>query len=242
MKIKTNKFIVTILILSFMLVGVSSARAEENKKPPIAEKIKVNMENRLEKNREIRNVDMARKNSSSSPMFRDEKVKNFKAASTTDRIIFKREQENRENRENRENKEKLAKTMQTKVFETRKKALTRELSGAIKNLDNIAIRIQSRITKAETSGRDMTQAKTLFVDAQNLLAKAKIEVAAFEALNITSSTNTTASTTAEVDLNRPRALGDAAIKSVKAARDAMQKVVVAIAHGMGLRNATTTNN
>lgn len=236
MKIKTNKFIVTILILSFMLVGVSSARAEENKKPPIAEKIKVNMENRLEKNREIRNVDMARKNSSSSPMFRDEKVKNFKAASTTDRIIFKREQENRENRE------KLAKTMQTKVFETRKKALTRELSGAIKNLDNIAIRIQSRITKAETSGRDMTQAKTLFVDAQNLLAKAKIEVAAFEALNITSSTNTTASTTAEVDLNRPRALGDAAIKSVKAARDAMQKVVVAIAHGMGLRNATTTNN
>ncbi|MEK9200794.1 MAG: hypothetical protein AAB909_02335 [Patescibacteria group bacterium] len=239
MKIKTNKFIVTILILSFMLVSTSSARAEENKKPPIAEKIKVNMENRLEKNREIRNVDIARKNSSSSPMLRDEKAKLLKATSTPDRMIFKRTQENRENKEN---KEKLAKTMQTKVFETRKKALTKELSIAIKNLDNIAIRIQSRITKAETSGKDMTQAKTLFIEAQNLLATAKVEVAAFEALNITSSTNTTASTTAEVELTKPRTLGDAAIKSVKAARDAMHKVVVAIARGMELRNATTTNN
>ena len=76
--------------------------------------------------------------------------------------------------------------------------------------------------------------------AKEKIEKAKAEVAAFDALpapspSTTASTDASLTTTAEVDLAKPRALGDAAIKSVKEARDALQKVVVSIGHNMGVK-------
>ena len=146
-------------------------------------------------------------------------------ASSTD--MFKRSVEIRKD---------IKKKMEIRQFEIRKNALVKELYISLSNLSNISSRIASRITKAESEGRTMTEARTLLTTANNKLAEAKVAVAAFESL-----APATASSTVEIDLGKPRVVGDAAIKSVKEARDAFQKVVVAIAHAMGLRNASTTN-
>lgn len=127
-------------------------------------------------------------------------------------------------------RKEIIKKMEARTFETRKMALVKELKMSLINLANISTRIEARITKAESEGRTMTDAKALLVTAKEKLAKAQADVAAFEALPAP-----TPDTTAEVDLTRPRVLGDAAIKSVKDAREAFKKVVTAIAHAMGLK-------
>lgn len=131
-------------------------------------------------------------------------------------------------------KMEIKKKMEARTFEIRKQALVRELQHALSKLDEIVNRIQSRISKAESEGRNMTEPKALLVTALQKLTKAKNDVNTFAVLTA-SSTVTTGTTTAQVDLAKPRQLGDGAIKSVKEARDALQKVVVSIAHNMGLK-------
>lgn len=144
-------------------------------------------------------------------------------ASSTD--MFKKSNEIRK---------EIAKKMETKVFEVRKNALVKELNLSITNLTSISTRIEARITKAESEGKTLTDAKTLLVTAKEKLETAKTAVAAFSAVSApVASTDATA--TAEVDLAKPRQVGDAAIKAVKEARDAFQKVVQSIAHSMGVK-------
>lgn len=252
---KSLKVSLTILVLSLALASAGIAQAEEVSadvdagveaettikttppKPPISQRIKANMENRLEKNREVRNIEINRKSSTTPPfapkgerpeqMMLREKASTsmmIRANASTSMMLFKR---------NNEKREEIAKKMEARVFEIRKKALVHELTVALKNLDTVSTRITSRIAKAEGEGKDMASAKTLLVTAQASLAKAKTDVAAFEALSVTS--GGTASTTAEVELTRPRVLGDTAIKSVKEARDAMKKAVEAIAKSLGVK-------
>ncbi len=256
---KSLKVPLAILILSLALASVAVAQAEEVStdangsadneivvqppappKPPIGQRIKANMENRLEKNREVRNIEINRKSSTTPPLApkgdRPEQMMLREKASTsmmlranasTSMMLFKKN--------NGERKE-VMKKMEMKVFEIRKNALVHELTIALKNLETASARIESRITKAEGEGKDMAASRALLVTAQASLAKAKTEVAAFEALSITTpGTGASASTTAEVELTRPRALGDAAIKSVKEARDAMKKVVESIAKALGVK-------
>lgn len=203
---------------------------------PVGEKIRMQVENRLEKNKEIRNEQLDQRES----MLQDRKeVENeirerfdgarMMRASSTE--MFKRTKE--------ELKEKV-KTMKAHVFEVRKEALIKELNIALNNLQNITSRIESRIEKAESSGRDMSTAKDLLIEAKFAISKAKVNVDALDSLQ--DPTSDTASTTPEtsIDLTKPRALGDAAIKSVKEARDALKKVVEAIAKAMGLGNSAST--
>lgn len=151
----------------------------------------------------------------------------------------------------KEERKEVVKRMQKGAFEVRKSALVKQLNMALENLANIRDRIEARISQVESgemaSARSMTEAKAALVVADDKLAKAKIAVDLFASTEYTSGTSTattTASTTVEVNLDKPRQMGDAAIKAVKDARDALKKVVQAIAKNMGVGrnnvNATTT--
>jgi hypothetical protein len=229
------------LALLAVLFATGVAQAQEAvQKPPLdpQAKLRAQIENRVEnrdKNRDVRNELLEKKQTA-----REMKPVIAQASSS---MLFKRATGMRI---------EIAKKMEVKMFEARKNALVKELTKAILNLEDISRRIDSRIAKAESSGRTMTEPKALLVTAREKLVKAKADVAALKALNAstTVSTNSSASSTSETDLAKPRQIGDAAIKSVKEARDAFQKVVVSIAQNMGLgekrgedrKQATTTKN
>ncbi len=247
MKISIQKIstLLTVFCAVFAFAFVSVVRAEEAsatveasvevktpvKRPVVRPNIKASIENRIEKNQETRNTlleqrqEVRKEKKEEVKEARMEKREDMKMlkASTTD--MFKRNQEMRKD---------IKKKMEAKMFEARKTALIKELNISLTNLANISTRIETRLTKIEGEGHSMTEARALLVTANDKLTAAKVAVAAFQALSL-STTPTTASTTAtaEVDLVKPRVAGDAAIKSVKEARDAFQKVVVAIAHSLG---------
>ena len=129
------------------------------------------------------------------------------------------------------------------VFNIRKNSLVRQLNIAINNLKQIRDRIESRIEKAELNGRDMTDAKALLVTADAKIVTAEIAINTVANISVGQNTSTNTSSTTIVDLERPRQLGNTAIKAVKEARMALRDVVLAIAHSMGLKlgsTATTT--
>jgi len=208
----------------YMLASANIAHAQETTNRPIK-----TLEARIEQNREVRNALLDKRQEVKKEMKAElkdvraekkEEMKLLRASTTTE---FKK---------NNEIRKDIKQKMEAKQFEIRKNALLKELGISLANLANISTRIEARIVKAEESGRTMTEARALFVEATAKLTKAKADVAAFQALNI-GPVSANATTTAEVDLVKPRVAGDAAIKSVKEARDAFQKVVVAIAHSMG---------
>jgi hypothetical protein len=207
----------------------TNVRVQASASPLMRPSIKVQMENRLEQNRDTRNTMI---DSRQDILIERREDLKLLRGSTTD--MFRKRLEIRQ---------EIAKKMQRGQFEIRKNALVRELTVALTNLQNISIRIEARISSAESRGRTMTEAKELLVVANSKLAQARVDVAAFQALTIEdASASASASTTVEVDITKPRTLGDAAIKSVKEARDAFRKVVVSIAHAMGLGNDTATSS
>lgn len=227
MKISTKSIIVAVAVLAV----AGAVQAQETTTLPVRTGIKANVENRIEANRDIRNTTLEQRKevrADARMEIKDMRVEaraemKLERASSTD--MFKKGGE-------------MKKKMEAKAFEIRKAALVKELTITLSNLDTLSARIQTRIDKVEAEGRTMTEAKALLVTATEKLVKAKAEVALFAS---TTPVTTTASTTAEVDLAKPRAAGDAAIKAVKDARDALQKVVVAIAHNMGLGNTASTS-
>jgi hypothetical protein len=140
------------------------------------------------------------------------------------------------------NKE-IRKEIELRLFEMQKNALIRQLNLAIDNLKQIRARIQSRIVKAEQSGRNLTEAKNLLVIADAKINTAQTAINTLANLTVATSSTITASTTATttVKLDKPRKLGENAIKAVKDAREALNKVVVSIAKNMGLGNKTATS-
>jgi hypothetical protein len=136
--------------------------------------------------------------------------------------------------------------MELRMFEIRKEILIRQLNLALNNLKQIRARIASRIEKAEQSGRNMTEAKSALVTADAKLGVAQTQIGLLANLSASSTLATsttatsTATTTAKVKLEKPRMLGEAAIKAVKDARDALNQVVRAIAKNMGLGGTATT--
>ena len=122
-------------------------------------------------------------------------------------------------------------------FTTRKDTLAKQLDISIQNLKQIRERINSRITKAEQDGRDMTEAKRLLVIADTKITLAEQALTTFKAVTPTASS--TASTT--LDMSKPRQVADQAISSSKNAHEALVAVVQAIAHAMGLDLGNTND-
>jgi hypothetical protein len=151
----------------------------------------------------------------------------------------------REGREDMKNasstgeRREIRKDMRMDIFKVRKDAIIKQLTVSLNNLKQIRDRIASRIEKASSEGRDMTKAKSSLISAD---AKIQDAINAVEALKAyTAPTPTASSTDAVVDLVKPRQVGEAAIKAVKAAHEALVATVRAIAQAMGLgNNASTT--
>ncbi len=229
-----TKIIFTAFVLAFSL-GIVSTNAQETTANPLRVKAEARLEQKdirqeikVEAKGELRDLKDARvanmpmvkreiKNGSTTEMF-----KKVKTGTSTDKIA-------------------VAKKMRKDTFVIRKNALVKQLNIAIENITNIGARIAERIVKVEGEGRDMTEAEASLVIANEKLAKAKIAV---DLLAAYAPATTTASTTAEISIEKPRQIGDAAIKAVKEARDAFKKVIQDIAHNMGrgseMRNATST--
>ena len=132
------------------------------------------------------------------------------------------------------------------IFDQQKNHLISQLNQALNNLNQVRGRTADRITKAEASGKNMTNAKALLVTADAKLAAAKTAIDALTNLKPINATTTDsvvistsdASTTANppiIDLGKPRQIGAIAIKAVGDAQKALNAVVVAIAHSMGFK-------
>jgi hypothetical protein len=119
-----------------------------------------------------------------------------------------------------------------RIMEERKRFATHQFQVAVDNLSNIRERLSSRIHKEQATGRDMTDALRLLAIAD---AKIKIASDTMASLNTsapTASSTVTASTTANLD--SARKLSQEAQKEIRDAQKALNDVVVAIAHAMGL--------
>ncbi len=151
-------------------------------------------------------------------------------ASTTD--MFKKFKDDRKD---------VVEKMRKDAFQIRKEALVEHLNFALENLGDIRNRINERINKLDAEGKDTTAAEADLMVADTKIASAKVSIDALAALDDTS-VSATASSTAEVELAKPRQVGDAAIKAVKDARDALKEVIQEIVKlvGKGRLNATTT--
>jgi hypothetical protein len=134
--------------------------------------------------------------------------------------------------------------MRTDIFNTQLNRLKSQLNISLNNLKQIRSRIDARITKAVQSGRDMSKAKDSLVIADNKITLAEQAINGLTSLQISTSTIPVNSTSTNIKLDKPRQVGALAIKAVNDARNALNDVVVSIAHSMGLKlgTATTTDN
>jgi hypothetical protein len=125
--------------------------------------------------------------------------------------------------------------MRQDVFIMRRNIIVRQLQHALENLMNIKARTESRISKAKAEGRNMAEAERLLVTASEKLATAKSQIDALAALVPPAgpAASSTGTSTAEVDLAKPKAFAESANKSIREAREALQAVVVSIAQNMG---------
>lgn len=120
------------------------------------------------------------------------------------------------------------------VFKIELNRLISQLGMSMNNLKQIKARIETRIEKATQTGRDMSKANSLLVIANNKIILAEQAINSLKLLATSTSTN--------VQLEKPRQIGASAIKAVNDTRKALNDVVVAIAHGMGLKLGITTTS
>lgn len=131
------------------------------------------------------------------------------------------------------------------VFATMQSNLISQSQKALNTLKELRNKIADRIQTASQNGRDMTNASQLLTVADQKITAADAAISALASLtpSFTATTTANISTSTEVELTRPREVGRDVIEAITAVRKALNDVVVAIAHGMGLgadRTATTT--
>jgi hypothetical protein len=146
----------------------------------------------------------------------------------------------KDERGDRDARQDTRKQMRADIFGARRDAIVDQLTISLNNLTDIKSRIDTRIAKLKTDGKDVASAERLLITAVADLAEAKTNI---DALATVTTPTIDASSTAEVDLTKPRAAADTATKSIRDAREALRQVVEAIAHSMGVTvsaSSTTT--
>jgi hypothetical protein len=116
------------------------------------------------------------------------------------------------------------------VLKTRQNAIVKQLNISISNLEQIKSRLGSRIEKASKDGRDMTNARLAMAQVDIKMKEAKDAVVAIQTF-----VPPTVNATTTPNLTKPQELVKKAQNSIKAVRDSLNKVVVAIAKSMGLK-------
>jgi hypothetical protein len=142
-----------------------------------------------------------------------------------------------------EDRKEVANQARLDVFKAKQDRLIKELTLAIENIKQIRNRVSSRIDKAASEGRNMTEPKKLLVGVDQKISVAQDAVKTLSTMTPPPPKNPT-TTPDMVNVEKPRQLGEDAIKKVKVAREALNAVVVSIAKHMGLgpkdKPATTT--
>lgn len=244
MKLNKTNLIFAVLVLGFFLVSnTASAQTESTTgvaspdKNRVEARKEVRKEVRDEKKAEIKNIKETTKN----------EVKDLKEKMLSERKDPRSASSSEERKEIRlSNKEAMenfktarkdaVKKMKTEEFKTRANALVKQLNISLEYLNNSRTKINDIITKQEASGKVLTDAKAALAVADTKIAAAKSAVEALNGLAATTETST------ETDLAKPRQLGDAAIKAVKEARDALKEVVKYIAPRSGTASTTPIKN
>ena len=142
-------------------------------------------------------------------------------------------------------RKEVRKQTRVELFKFERDLIVKQLEQSLNNLKQIRERIQTRIVKAEQGGRDMTSAKSLSAIADTKFTKARQAIEALKAFQATTASSLETGTTTPtntVDLSRPRQFANIANTAIKSARDALNAVVVAIAHSMGLKLGTATTS
>ena len=142
-----------------------------------------------------------------------------------------------------EDRKEIANQARLDVFKAKQDRLIKELTLAIENIKQIRNRVSSRIDKAASEGRNMTEPKKLLVGVDQKITVAQDAVKALSTMTPPAPKGATTSPDM-VNVEKPRQIGEDAIKKVKVAREALNAVVVSIAKHMGLgpkdKPATTT--
>lgn len=122
--------------------------------------------------------------------------------------------------------------------------LMRQLDQSLKVLKEMRTKVATRIETAEKAGRTMTEAraKLAMADEKIKLAEAAIQtVAAYIPPAITASIKTVATST-QIAIEKPREVGKKAIDALKTAKEALTETVKAIAQNMGLKNGQDSDS
>jgi len=143
-----------------------------------------------------------------------------------------------ERKENRKN-------VRIEIFQAHQKRLVAQLELALTNLSQIRARIISRIEKLEAETKDMSEARRLIAVSDTKITLAVQEIATL-ASYIPAGTVITVGTTTEstqIDLVKPRQIGENAIKAVREVHRSLVDVIITIAHTIRTKaneRATTT--
>jgi len=143
-----------------------------------------------------------------------------------------------ERKENRKN-------VHIQIFQAQQKRLVTQLELALTNLKQVRARIISRIEKSESENKDMTEVRRLIAVSDTKITLAAQEIATLAAYTPagTVTTGGTTTTSTDVDLIKPRQIGEAAIKAVREVHRSLVDVITTIAHTIGIKadvRATTT--
>jgi len=229
-----NKKILSLIIVCVAATSLIAynANAAKQTSGSTTKKIISEVRNNFEK-KDVRNeslVQKERENDDDNIGSSTEREREDRASSTS---IFKIE---------KNKKKEVLKKMKVNEFEIRKNALEKELNKSLESINKLRNQINDRINKIEADpnkpvNRDMTVAKAALAIADSKIASAKTAVELFNSTKFATSTATsTKNKITELNLEKPRKIGDAAIKAVKDARDSLKTVARAIAQSMGLRN------
>lgn len=112
--------------------------------------------------------------------------------------------------------------------------LISQLTQSLDRLKDARTKISDRIQSAQQSGRDMTEAANLLTAADSKITAAEQAIGSLSSLSPTVTVQGTVTASTTVSLEHPREIGKSAIQAVNDARKALNDVVVAIAHAMGL--------
>ena len=122
-------------------------------------------------------------------------------------------------------------------FALQQSNLVAQSQHALDQLKEVRAKIADKISAAEQSGKSMTEANSLLAIADQKIADAEtaISVVSSYVPPAISAAGTEATASSTVPLDRPRAIGKTAIDAVNQAKKALNDVVVAIAHAMGIK-------
>ena len=134
------------------------------------------------------------------------------------------------------NSSSTVKELRVDTFKIQQGNIADQLNRALNNLKQVRGRIQDRITESTQSGKDMTAAQALLAIADTKITIAGTAIATFVAYNptTTSIASSTASTTTDIQLDRPRQVAGSAIAAIKDAKNSLNDVVTAIAQSLGV--------